>query len=62
MEFVKWVVDRAGSWKKKRGWLGGKSSHGMSKKVRGREVEGSLPDGGEILQCSSTFNLHDGAI
>lgn len=34
----------------------------MSKKVRGREVEGSLPGGGETSQCSSTFHLHDGAI
>lgn len=64
MEFVKWwvVEEVVGSWKKKRGWLGGKRSHGMSKKVRGREVVGSVPGGGEILHCSRTLNLQDGAM
>lgn len=31
----------------------------MSKKVRGRVVEGTKPGGGEILHCSSTLNLCD---
>ena len=58
---MKWAVG-VGNWKKKRGWDGGKRSHGMSKKVRGSEVGGAEPGGGATLQRSSTLTAIGGAM